>query len=144
MQKPPKLRGKENLDDLDERYRRCVIDQLKQLFFPGVCRSGRDVRLSLEEVYVELNVVADAPEAADTFSADEHRMIIEAEARGRGGDADVRMALDTLRAERWRKEGRAAGSRFERRSIEAAIADPRHPCLVVLGDPGPGKTTARR
>ena len=119
--------------DLEARYRCYLADQHEWLSFPGLSRSGRPISLPLERVYVELKAVADVPEAADTFSADERRLLVEDEARGGRGGADLRMTLDSLRAERWRRDDRAGRGRFQRRSIDEAMADPVARGLVILG-----------
>ena len=101
----------------------------------------------------------DVPEASDTYSAEERRMLLEAElerddygsGEGAAGRAEVVAHLDTLRLERWRREARseihremqreAQQKQFERKSIGEIVADSTGRGLVVLGDPGSGKTT---
>jgi HEAT repeat protein/energy-coupling factor transporter ATP-binding protein EcfA2 len=126
---------------LEERYHRLVVDLFARLQLKGISAAGKALSLPLEDIYVELKAVSEVPEAADTFSADERRMLQEAEGRGRHHDADLRMHLDSLRFERWRREARGGQARSQRQSIEAWIADPGSPGLVILGDPGSGKST---
>ncbi|WP_437777876.1 HEAT repeat domain-containing protein [Sorangium sp. So ce1097] len=128
------------LADQEQQYRRFLIEQFERLTFKGISRSGKAISLPLEEIYVELKAVADVPDAADTYSADERRLLLEAEVRGLP-DGDLRRELDSLRVERWREESRRGHGRMVRRSIDEAIADPSRPGLVILGDPGCGKTT---
>lgn len=124
----------------ERQYRQLLIEQLERLTFKGISRSGKAISLPLEDIYVELKAVADVPDAADTYSADERRLLVEAEARGLP-DGDLRRELDSLRVERWREESRRGQGRMVRRSMDEAIADPARPGLVILGDPGCGKTT---
>ncbi|AUX47310.1 uncharacterized protein SOCE26_088280 [Sorangium cellulosum] len=129
-----------DLADQERRYRGFLVEQLERLTFKGISRSGKAISLPLEAIYVELKAVADVPDAADTYSADERRLLVEAEARGLP-DGDLRRELDSLRVERWREESRRGHGRMVRRSMDEAIADPARPGLVILGDPGCGKTT---
>ncbi|WP_437936369.1 HEAT repeat domain-containing protein [Sorangium sp. So ce341] len=128
------------LADQEHQYRRFLVEQFERLTFKGISRSGKAISLPLEEIYVELKAVADVPDAADTYSADERRLLLEAEARGIP-DGDLRQQLDSFRIERWREEARRGHGRMTRRSIDDAVADPTRPGLVILGDPGSGKTT---
>ncbi|XXX75249.1 HEAT repeat domain-containing protein [Sorangium sp. So ce134] len=124
----------------ERQYRQLLVEQFERLTFKGISRSGKAISLPLEDIYVELKAVADVPDAADTYSADERRLLVEAEARGLP-DGDLRRELDSLRVERWREESRRGQGRMVRRSMDEAIADPARPGLVILGDPGCGKTT---
>ncbi len=125
---------------IEDRYRRLLVDRFDRLTFKGISRSGKAVSLPLEDVYVELKSVVDVPDAADAYSADERRVLLEAGARGMPED-DMRRQLDSLRVERRREEGRRGEARLVRRSIEDAVAEPGRPGLVILGDPGSGKST---
>lgn len=133
-----------DLDVLEQRYRRFLVDQYARLTFKGISRSGKAISLPLEDVYVELKAVADVPDAADAYSAEERRLLLEAEARGQRDTEELRVNLDSIRYERWRAEGRAGHARFERRSIEASITGAGRPGVVILGDPGSGKSTLLR
>ncbi|WP_437315560.1 sister chromatid cohesion protein PDS5 [Sorangium sp. So ce385] len=124
----------------ERQYRQLLVEQFERLTFKGISRSGKAISLPLEDIYVELKAVADVPDAADTYSADERRLLVEAEARGLP-DGDLRRELDSLRVERWREESRRGQGRMVRRSMDEALADPARPGLVILGDPGCGKTT---
>ncbi|WP_437568994.1 sister chromatid cohesion protein PDS5 [Sorangium sp. So ce542] len=124
----------------ERQYRQLLVEQFERLTFKGISRSGKAISLPLEDIYVELKAVADVPDAADTYSADERRLLVEAEARGLP-DGDLRRELDSLRVERWREESRRGQGRMARRSMDEALADPARPGLVILGDPGCGKTT---
>ncbi|AGP40770.1 HEAT repeat domain-containing protein [Sorangium cellulosum] len=124
----------------ERQYRQLLVEQFERLTFKGISRSGKAISLPLEDIYVELKAVADVPDAADTYSADERRLLVEAEARGLP-DGDLRRELDSLRVERWREESRRGHGRMVRRSMDEALADPARPGLVILGDPGCGKTT---
>jgi len=88
------------LDALEHRYRGFLVDQHTRLTFKGISRSGKAISLPLEDVYVELKAVADVPDAADAYSADERRLLLEAEARGQRDTEDLRTNLDNLRFER--------------------------------------------
>ena len=128
---------------LERRYRQSLIDQFERLTFRGISPSARAISLPLQEVYVELKAVADVPEAADTYSAAERRLLLEGDERGVEREQLV-AELDTLRLERWRDEARrrdGSPSRFERRSIAEIVADLTNRGLVILGDPGSGKST---
>ncbi len=129
-----------DLAALEGRYSRLLIEEFERLTFRGISRTGKAVSLPLEDVYVELKTVADMPEAADIYSVDERRILLEAEAPGMH-DGNARRQLDSLRIERLRDESRRSNARLVRRSIGEAVADPSRPSLVILGDPGSGKTT---
>lgn len=133
-----------DLDVLEQRYRRFLVDQYARLTFKGISRSGKAISLPLEDVYVELKAVADVPDAADAYSAEERRLLLEAEARGQRDTEELRTNLDSIRYERWRAEARAGHARFERCSIEASITGAGRPGVVILGDPGSGKSTLLR
>jgi len=131
------------LAQLEQNYRQTLIDQFEMLTFRGITPSGKALALKLEEVYVELKTIAEVPEAADTYSADERRFMVES--AGELERAEAIAHLDALRLERWRGEARQQRQeqikRRERKSIAAAINDPTQRGLVILGDPGAGKST---
>ncbi|MEM7532802.1 MAG: NACHT domain-containing protein, partial [Chloroflexota bacterium] len=143
--------GVDELSQLESRYRQSLIQQFEKLTFRGISSSNRPIELPLEDVYVELKAIADIPEAADTYSADERRFMWEAEQMGLYEASETRTQLDVMRLERWRTEAREKWTRnykneenqtrLERRSIDEMVADPIHKGLVILGDPGSGKTT---
>ncbi|MEM7126727.1 MAG: HEAT repeat domain-containing protein [Chloroflexota bacterium] len=130
-------------NQLEQNYRQTIIDQFEMLTFRGITPSGNALTLKLEEVYVELKTIAEVPEAADTYSADERRFMLEMEGELEREEAIAH--LDSLRLERWRDEARQQRQeqikRLERRSISEAISDPTQRGLVILGDPGSGKST---
>lgn len=147
------------LEQREAYYRQSLIDLYEKLTFRGISPSARAIALPLADVYVELKAVMDVPEASDSYSAEERRMLLEAEfevdeggEHGRTAGRDELVAhLDTLRLERWRREARgelaremkreAQKQQFERKSIGEIVADSTGRGLVVLGDPGSGKTT---
>ncbi|ETW98615.1 MAG: hypothetical protein ETSY1_17995, partial [Candidatus Entotheonella factor] len=133
--KPPDLTG------LETQYRKTIIDQFEKLTFRGLAPSGTPISLSLDDVYVELKAVADVPEAADTYSADERRLLLEAEIHGGEAREELAMHLDALRAERWNRQARQETTQLQRRSIQDVLDDRTQRGVVILGDPGSGKTT---
>ncbi|MCE7987973.1 MAG: NACHT domain-containing protein [Caldilinea sp. CFX5] len=129
---------------IERHYRQSLIDRFEKLTFRGITPSGTALSLNLADVYVELKAVADIPEAADTYSAEERRLLLEAGERGELAQQEIVARLDVLRLERWRSDARRQreeGNRFQRRSIGEMVADPRQRGLVILGDPGSGKST---
>jgi hypothetical protein len=136
--------GAETLVALEGHYRQTLIDQFQHLTFEGLQPSGVPIVLPLQEIYVELKAVADVPETADTYSAEERRLLFEAEGRGARTREEVAMHLDALRAERWNRQARQQSERLQRRSIAELLHDPMHRGVVILGDPGSGKTTLLR
>ena len=141
---PAKSLTPDDLAEMEANYRRRVVEQFEILTFEGISASGTPIALPLEKVYVELKAVAEVPEAADTFSADERRLLLEAEGRGEDARAELALHLDSLRLERWRREAREQETRLQRRSIGDIVADPGQRGVVILGDPGSGKTTLLR
>lgn len=132
----------DELAALELRYRQSIVEWFEVLSFQGMSPTGTAIALPLREVYVELRAIAQVPEAADTYSAEERRLLLEAEEGGRYDRAELIAHLDALRLERWRKEARSdARSRQERRSIAELLRDGAQRGLVILGDPGAGKST---
>jgi hypothetical protein len=96
--------SEDDLRKMEHHYRQSLIDQFEILTFKGISPSGRAIALPLEKVYVELKAVADVPEAADTYSVEERRLLLEAEEKGEFDRAEIVSQLDALRLERWRAE----------------------------------------
>jgi hypothetical protein len=134
----------DTLAALEAHYCQMLVEQFKHLAFEGLQPSGVPIVLPLAEVYVELKAVADVPEAADAYSAEERRLLFEAEERGLQTREEVAVHLDALRAERWNRLSRQHVDRLQRRSIEELLRNPMHHGVVILGDPGSGKTTLLR
>ena len=131
----------ETLAALEVRYRQTLIDQFANLTFEGLQPSGVPIVLPLAQIYVELKAVADVPEAADTYSAEERRLLLEAEGQSVQRREELAMHLDALRVERHNRQARQQIERLERRSIQELLDSPSHRGVVILGDPGSGKTT---
>ncbi len=137
----PEITRPSDLTALENRYRKTIINQFEKLTFRGLAPSGTPISLPLDCVYVELKVVADVPEAADAYSADERRLLLEAEAHGGEAREELAMHLDALRAERWNRQARQETAQLQRRSIQDILDDRSQRGVVILGDPGSGKTT---
>jgi hypothetical protein len=90
----------DDLTALEARYGQTIIDQYATLTFKGLAPSSTLIALPLENVYVELKAVVDVPEAADTYSAEERRLLLNAERQGTLAREELAMHLDALRAER--------------------------------------------
>jgi len=126
---------KAELQVLEDRYRQHLIRWFDRLTFQGMMRTARVVSLPLEDVYVELRAVAEVPEAADVFSVEERRLLLEGEHQDPEARRELFRQLDALRRERW------SVKIPERKSICQALHAGEKRACVILGDPGSGKTT---
>ena len=129
------------LHTLTSNYCEMIVEQFERLTFRGIAPSGTPISLPLADVYVELKAVADVPEAADTYSAAERRLLFEAETISPDELAEMQIHLDSLRAQRWNEALRHGSKQFQRRSIQDTLVEQGQRGIVILGDPGSGKTT---
>lgn len=132
----------EYLKLLRQRYIALIVDQFEYLRLEGLTTDIKPIRLQLEDVYVHLRAVAHVPEAADTFTPEEQRILRLLEESSQQRDElkeqelrDAYLHLDAIKRERWARE------RLERFPISKVLSDPQQRALVILGDPGSGKTT---
>jgi HEAT repeat protein len=123
------------LDLLEARYRQHIIRWVDRLTFQGMMRTGRPISLPLEDIFVDLCAVAEVPEAADIFSVEERRLLLEAEDKEPGLKRELMRHMDVLRRERWNVK------LPERRTIRESLFKDSRRAFVILGDPGSGKTT---
>jgi len=64
-------------------------------------RTAQAISLPLEDVYVELRAIGEVPEAADTFSVEERRLLLEVDEDDEHSKQELMRQLDTLRKDRW-------------------------------------------
>jgi HEAT repeat protein len=126
----------EALAELEAHYREAMRDGFSHLTFRGLLPTGEAVRLPLEQVYVDLQLVAEVPDTTDDFGVPERRLLHEAEQRGELAPEAARH-LDALLYQRWRGEGALP----RRQGLEVLSTQGEPPALVLLGDPGSGKST---
>ena len=126
----------EDLQVIEKRYRQHIITWFEHLTFQGMMRTAQAISLPLEDVYVELRAVGEVPEAADTFSVEERRLLLEVEDKDESAKQELLRHMDTLRRERWSRT-----TTVERKSISETLFKQDQLAFVILGDPGSGKST---
>lgn len=120
-------------------FRKLVVNVCARL--PVTMPSLEPVELLLEDVYVDLKVVAEIPRGVDTFSVDERRIFAELE--GAEGERKEQLWRDfeDKNYARLREYGRNPIPLAPPRSIVDVVAEGDGKALVILGDPGCGKST---
>ncbi|KYG09373.1 hypothetical protein BE21_18355 [Sorangium cellulosum] len=123
--------------DAEEHFRQAVVRRFDRLAIrlPSVAH----VELPLEDIYVDLKVVAEIPDTADTFGPVERRIFAELDGATESERLEKLRQLDDLKYRRWRRPEGVSASFLESALDRTARAS--RP-LVILGDPGSGKSTA--
>ncbi|MFV9504211.1 MAG: NACHT domain-containing protein, partial [Oscillochloridaceae bacterium umkhey_bin13] len=128
-----------NLDALYRQYCTFLVNKYRILDFRGIVQVQNVVRLQLEEIYVPLRGAIRAPGTAPVMTAG--KLIRPHEAKG----AQKQPASVHIRTEYGKllltehSEGLLMESTQHPRTLHDLVRD--HPYLVVLGDPGTGKST---
>jgi HEAT repeat protein len=133
----------DELNQLETLYRRQMIEAHRLLTFQGMLQHNQPVALPLTDVFVSLWLTSAAPKGA---TPEEERLRRRLEAEGRYV-AEQRMTerqreelmrrLEEIERERWERTG-------ERLEAAKAMAEADNQAMVLLGDPGAGKTTLMR
>jgi len=123
------------LAEAEARYRHHLIVQHRELDFQGLMQTARPLALPLEDIFVSLHAVGEAPET-DTTSPGQPELEDRTDAGGLppGWQQQMEAGLRTTQQQR--------GVRVKRQTISEILA--RDLACVILGDPGAGKTTILR
>lgn len=135
---PASRSGPHALEEREAHFRDAVTRRYSrhQIRLPSFASTN----LPLDDIYVDLRVVADTPES-DTFSAEERRIYAELpDATGLERVEKLRQ-LDDLRYRRRRRPDSVPADLLVS-ALDRVTYSPRP--LVILGDPGSGKSTALR
>lgn len=123
----------------EAEFRTHIADTYRKLNIQ--MRSSEPISLPLDQAFVDLKYVPDIPPEADTFPVDERRLLAEMGSTDPARNEELRLQLEQRRADRHRTISRIQPDRWDAQSALARIADITKGPLVLLGDPGTGKTT---
>ncbi len=85
---------------IKDRYCQHIINWFERLTFQGMMRTAQAISLPLEDVYVELRAIGEVPEAADTFSVEERRLLLEVDDSDELSKLELLRQFDAMRKER--------------------------------------------
>ncbi|HRI72271.1 MAG TPA: NACHT domain-containing protein, partial [Polyangium sp.] len=127
------------LDAAEKRFRDIVFDLHSRLTVR--MPAAEPVELSLEDIYVDLKVVAKVPLVADTFSVEERRILAALDEATDATRDRLWQEFDTLQFDRHRTFARINSTSNKPETLIELLADASKRAVVLLGDPGSGKTT---
>ncbi len=119
---------------LEQLYRQQLIEAHRSLTFQGILQTNQPIALPLAALYVAVQSTSEIGEG-DTLSPDERRRFVRLNEAGPAEHEQLEQELALLNRRRWNLTPR-------RIDITAALRDYR--TLVILGDPGAGKSTFLR
>lgn len=128
---------------VERDYRNCIVNQFRWHSTSAAASQVGRGSIALDQVFVSLSAIREQPRSSEVLGPEERRILREAHMLGLSRN-EIEMQLDALRAQRLRDDANRSDTSSAPTSVEDFLRQVHHASIVLLGEPGSGKSTFLR